>query len=145
MTPETSEIVELQFAEIEIGATVDARVTWTQAELDAFRALTGDEAPVHLDDAYAEGMGMPGRIVYGLLVAAPFSRLLGCRLPGALSVIQSLRLDFARPVVPDEPLLYRAAVTQVSPSTRSVVLELTVARPDDALLMRGRAQCGLAR
>jgi 3-hydroxybutyryl-CoA dehydratase len=136
---------ELAFDDLEVGMSVTENLSWSQAELDAFRALTGDDAPVHHDADFARDVGMPGPIVYGLLTVSPFSRLLGCRLPGALSVIQSLRFDFAQPVAPGEALRYEVAVSQLSPGSRSAVLALSVTRDDGTQVVRGRAQCGLAR
>ena len=135
----------LEFAQLAIGMAAEADISWTSEELAAFRALTGDDAPVHHDPDFARSVGMPDIVVFGLLVVAPFSRLLGCELPGPLSVIQSLRVDFAQPTLLDEPLRYRVAVAQLSPAFKSVVLELSVTKADGASVVRGRAQCGLAR
>jgi 3-hydroxybutyryl-CoA dehydratase len=140
-----AELAELEFDSLEVGMQVEEEVAWTQEQFDAFRSLTGDEAPVHRDAEFAVDVGMPAPIVYGLLVGSPFSRMLGCRLPGTLSVIQSLRFEFAQPTLWNEPLVYRASITQLSRAIRSVVLELSVSRPDGTVLVRGRAQCGLAR
>lgn len=135
----------LEFADLAVGMRADAEIAWTLDDLETFRRLTGDDAPVHRDDDFARSVGMPGRIVYGLLLAAPFSRLLGCELPGPLSVIHSLRVDFARAVQPDEKLRYTVTIAQLSPATGAVVLDLGVAQADHVQVLRGRAQCGVAR
>ena len=137
--------VELEFSQLAIGMTAESELSWSAADLETFRALTGDDAPIHHDRAFAERVGMQDVIVFGLLVVAPFSRMLGCELPGALSTIQSLRVDFAQPTFLDVPLLYRVTVTQLSAATRSAVLELSITMRDGALVVRGRAQCGLAQ
>jgi 3-hydroxybutyryl-CoA dehydratase len=141
----TAERMALEFAQLDVGMEAETEVVWTREDLEAFRSLTGDDAPVHWDEEFAASVGMPGTIVYGLLVAAPFSTLLGCSVPGPLSVIHSLRVDFARPALVGEPLRYRVAVAQLSPSTRSVILELSVVRPDGTFVLRGKAQCVVAR
>lgn len=135
----------LEFSQLAVGMTAEAELSWRREELDAFRTLTGDDAPVHHDPEFARAVGMPDIVVFGLLVVAPFSRLLGCELPGALSVIQSLRVDFVQPTLLGERLRYRVAVAQLSPAMKSVVLDLSVTEPGGAAVVRGRAQCGLAR
>jgi 3-hydroxybutyryl-CoA dehydratase len=147
VTPQSVEVATLEFAELAVGMSVEEDIVLTDDDLEHFRHLTGDNAPVHHDDEFARAVGMAGRIVYGLLVAAPFSRLLGCRLPGALSVIHSLRVDFALPVRPGDPLRYSVAISQVSPATKVVLLDLSVFDRTDSTrqILRGRAQCGLAR
>jgi len=142
---EIAELVEREFSALELGMAVEEEVVWNETDVEEFRRTTGDDAPVHRDAEFAGQIGMPGPIVFGLLVVTPFSRLLGCRLPGTLSIIQSLRFDFVLPVLAAEPLRYRVEVTQLSPATRSVTLALTVSRPDGSVVVRGRAQCGLAR
>lgn len=141
----SAELVERTFAELEVGMSADEELAWDASDLETFAALTGDSAPVHRDETFARELGFDGPIVYGLLAAAPFSRILGCQLPGVFSVIQSLRFDFAQPVTPGETLRYRATVSALSASTRSVVLELRIEAPDGGTRLRDKAQCGMLR
>ena len=57
-------------------------MTVTPEMMDAFRAITGDVSPIHIDADYARGRGFPGRVVYGMLGASFFSTLAGVYLPG---------------------------------------------------------------
>lgn len=141
----SAELAERPFEALTVGMTVEEDVEWNAAHLDAFRILSGDEAPIHRDRAFAMELGMPGPILYGMFTALPFSRLLGCRLPGAYSVIHSLRFDFVAPVQLQERVRYVVSVVQLSPATRSVVLSLLAQRWDGSVVIRGRAQCGLLR
>lgn len=140
-----SGLVARRFAELEVGMSVEEELVWTRAELDAFTALSGDRAPVHEDDDFARSLGFEGTIAFGLLLAVPFSRILGCTLPGAFSVIQSLRLDFAQPVLPDERLRYRVTVTGLSASTSTAVLDLAIEDGGGQPRLRGKAQCSVLR
>lgn len=140
-----SRLVELEFAALAVGMTAEEEVVWSEQDVEEFRRASGDDAPVHRDREFAVSVGFPQPIMFGLLVGRPFSRLLGCRLPGTLSVIQSIRFEFAQPAYPNEPLRYRVEVVQLSQATRSAVLALTVTRADGSVVVRGRAQCGVAR
>ncbi len=54
-------------AEMTPGLTEEFTVTVTPEMMDAFRAITGDVSPIHMDADYAKGRGFPGRVVYGML------------------------------------------------------------------------------
>ena len=54
-------------AEMTPGLTEEFTVTVTPEMMDAFRAITGDVSPIHIDADYAKGRGYPGRVVYGML------------------------------------------------------------------------------
>ena len=69
-------------AEMTPGLTEEFAVTVTPEMMDAFRAITGDVSPIHIDADYARGRGFPGRVVYGMLGASLFSTLAGVYLPG---------------------------------------------------------------
>ena len=62
-------------AEMTPGLTEEFTVTVTPEMMDAFRAITGDVSPIHIDADYARGRGFPGRVVYGMLGASFFSTL----------------------------------------------------------------------
>ena len=64
-------------AEMTPGLTEEFTVTVTPEMMDAFRAITGDVSPIHIDADYARGRGFPGRVVYGMLGASFFSTLAG--------------------------------------------------------------------
>ena len=62
-------------AEMTPGLSEEFTVTVTPEMMDAFRAITGDVSPIHIDADYARGRGFPGRVVYGMLGASFFSTL----------------------------------------------------------------------
>uniref|UniRef100_A0ACD5UYI7 Uncharacterized protein n=1 Tax=Avena sativa TaxID=4498 RepID=A0ACD5UYI7_AVESA len=71
---------------------------FTEDDVAAYAAVSGDRNPVHLDDAVARGAGgfARGRVVHGMLAASLFPALIASRFPGAVYASQSLR--FAAPV-----------------------------------------------
>jgi len=125
------------------GMTAELRRSFTLQDLQAFAQLAPDRAPLHYDAAFAHGQGYRDVVVFGFLVAAPFSGILGDRLPGSLTVLHWARFAMALPVYVGEDILYRAEVKQVSRSTGAVVLELTATRVQSSeIVLRGQAQCG---
>ena len=66
----------LWFEEFEPGQTYrSAERSCTQADVEAFAALTGDRNPIHLDEAFAARSPFRGRIAHGLLIEALASGL----------------------------------------------------------------------
>lgn len=134
---------ELSLADVVPGMSAETRRVFSESDLAAFRALAPDQAPLHADPAFARRQGYTDVVVFGLLVAAPFSGLLGNHLPGPLTVLHWIRVGLAAPVYVGDDIAYRAEVKQVSRSTGAVVLDLTATRVASAeVVLRGQAQCG---
>ena len=67
-------------AEMVPGLTEEFTVTVTAEMMEAFRTITGDVSPIHIDADYAKDRGYPGRVVYGMLGASFFLHT-GRRVP----------------------------------------------------------------
>ncbi len=145
LSPEPPGGEGLGFVDLKVGMTVEEEHVWTSEDLATFGRLTGDTAPIHYNPDFAKSVGFRGPVLFGFLLASGFSRLLGCRLPGRFSVIHSIRVDFAAAVYPNEKVTYRCAVIQLSPATKSVVLDITATRADGTKVLRGKVQCGLLK
>lgn len=74
-----SELPERRFPKV--GETASLTLTITDEMVRCFAELTGDNNPVHLDDAYAVQTRFKRRIAHGMLVSSTFSRLAGMQLP----------------------------------------------------------------
>lgn len=117
-------------------------MTFGEGQMQTFAELVHDRAPVHWDVSAAQDLGFRGRLVYGFLVAAGFSGILGMKLPGPYTVIHSVKFDMVGPVLVGERISYRVRVTHITPALKTVVLELRATRDNGDLVLRGSAQCG---
>lgn len=113
------------------------------AEMEAFATLSGDRNPLHLDEGFARGKGFAGRVVYGGLILAQVSRLLGMRLPGSDGVWASIRMDFRAPLYLEEEAVLEAVVAHLSEATGMVKVKLSV-RAGDRLIASGSAESVVA-
>lgn len=130
-------------SDIKPGMVAESRRIFRQDDLSAFATLSPDAAPLHRDPEFARRQGYRDVVVFGFLVAAPFSGILGDDLPGPLTVLHWVRFGMSAPVYVGEEIAYRAEVKQVSQATGAVVLELTATRVETAeVVLRGQAQCG---
>ncbi|KAL6653135.1 hypothetical protein ACP70R_012060 [Stipagrostis hirtigluma subsp. patula] len=95
------------------GAVLRERRRFTEVDVAAYAAVSGDRNPVHLDDGVARGVGgfARGRVVHGMLVASLFPSVIAARFPGAVYASQSLR--FAAPVYVGDEVVAQVQALQI--------------------------------
>jgi 3-hydroxybutyryl-CoA dehydratase len=79
-----------------VGDSAAASLDVNESTITDFAALSGDDNPLHLDDAYAAETMFDGRIAHGMLAGSIVSAALAS-LPGDI-VYLSQDLSFERPV-----------------------------------------------
>ena len=116
--------------------TVQLRVT---PELMAqFRKLSGDENPIHHDTTFATAHDFKGPIVYGNLLGAMVSRLIGVELPTPAVVILRQSLDFRKPAYLGEEITLVAEVDAIHAAVQSIQLKLTFNSTSTSLFCTGQ-------
>lgn len=112
----------------DLAEGAEARLTFTigEAEMRAFAALSGDANPLHSDAAFARARGFAGAVVYGGLIIAQVSKLIGTELPGRDAVWTGIRLDFRKPLYVGEAAELTGRVVHRSRATRSLTIALEV-------------------
>lgn len=117
---------------------------WTHTiaaeEVDGFAALSGDDNPLHMDDAYARTIGFQGRVVHGMLLSAWLSRVLGTHFPGPGVLWLSQSIRFARAVYIGDSVEVVVRVKHKAVELRTLVLETTVFGPDGSPVLTGEAR-----
>ena len=131
--------------DLEIGQSAQTRRTVTAADIEAFAAVTGDNNPIHLDEAYAAGTTFKTRIAHGMLSAGYISAVLGTQLPGPGAIYVSQSLSFRRPVRIGDEVTAEAKVTaidaargRVTFATRCVVAGKTVVEGEAVVVVPRR-------
>ena len=134
------------FEDLTVGmeATHEHRVT--DADIQAFSALSGDRNPVHLDSAYAAGTIFKDRIAHGIMTASYISTIFGMKLPGPGAIYVSQTLNFKGPVKIGDLVEARVTLQELIPGKRRAlfsceckVREKTVLAGDAILMVPGRA------
>ncbi|CAO2183703.1 unnamed protein product [Urochloa humidicola] len=100
-------------AVLRVGDAVRERRRFTEADVAAYAAVSGDRNPVHLDDAAARDVGgfQRGRVVHGMLVASVFPSVIAAHFPGAVYASQTLR--FAAPVYVGDEVVARVQALHI--------------------------------
>ena len=125
----------------EAETSLEFRVT--RADMAAFRRLSGDTNPLHDDPAYAQRCGFDDVVVYGSLILAQVSRLLGTTRPGPGCVWRSVALRFRNPLYVGVAARLSAATVYSNEAFRLVRLKLRV-EAAGILIADGEAEAQLA-
>jgi 3-hydroxybutyryl-CoA dehydratase len=121
------------------GLTAGISFAVSVQDMEAFERLSGDDNPIHSDEAFAQACGFEGPIVYGALMIAAISRLLGTKLPGHGCIWHSLKIDFRAPLYVDEAASLTGRVTYCNKELQLLRVEFRIAS-GDRLIAKGEAQ-----
>jgi 3-hydroxybutyryl-CoA dehydratase len=122
----TDACANLTWDDIVAGDTHEARFEISQNDMAQFAALSGDHNPVHQDAAFASQQGFDGCVVYGGLIVARISRMLGMVLPGRFGLWTGLNIQFRKPLYVDESALLTLAVENKSEAAKMLKLKIRV-------------------
>ena len=139
VSPPSPQALALAIADVVPGRQATVEFSVSAQQMRQFAELSGDFDPLHTDDAFARAKGFDGAVVYGALLVAKVSQLIGMQLPGRDSVWASVALDFRKPLYVDQTAQVEGVVDEVSESTGLIVLKLTL-RADGKVLAKGRAE-----
>ena len=126
------------FDELSVGQAAEMSRVVGVADIEAFAEVSGDNNPVHLDEAYAKTTTFGERIAHGMLSAAYISAVLGAKLPGRGVIYLSQSLRFRRPVKVGDLVVARVTVKALNPSRGHVTLD-TVCEVSGKTVIDGEA------
>jgi len=83
---------------LQVGDTFSLKRFIDKEDVQAFADVTGDDNPLHVDEAYAAGTRFGTTVVHGVLLMGIISKVLGRDFPGHGSIAVSITAKFLRPV-----------------------------------------------
>ncbi len=141
-----SVLAQLRFEDLRVGQSASLEQKITAADVDRFAELTGDRAPLHMDEAFAQSRGFRTRVVHGLLGAGYFSRLFRMPLPGQDCILQSVSLKWVSPAHIGDILRLTATIVQMSEAVAAFVATVIVEDvATGTVLARGKVQAGFTK
>jgi 3-oxoacyl-[acyl-carrier protein] reductase len=132
-----------RFDDFAVGDRASLEHELRAEDVRRFVDLTGDDNPVHVDDAYATAHGLRAPVAHGMLTAAYVSTVIGTKLPGPGALWMSERFRFRAPVYVGDTIRVEVVVKRKSPSTRVMVLDVTIHNHRGALVLDGEAHVQL--
>jgi 3-hydroxybutyryl-CoA dehydratase len=124
--------------ELDIGMSAAFARRIGEADVVQFAEMSGDDNPVHLDEAYARATPFGGRIVHGILSAGLISAAIAGKLPGSGTIYLKQSLKFCAPVRIGDVVEARVTVAEIIAERNRVVLT-TVCRVGDTVVIDGDA------
>ena len=134
------------FEDLTPGLSATFAKTVTEADIVKFAEVSGDDNPVHLDQAFAEKTMFKGRIAHGMLSAGFISAVLANKLPGPGTVYLGQTLKFKAPVRPGDTVKAVVTVKEIVVEKKRAVLT-TNCYVGDTMVIEGEAtvMCTSAR
>lgn len=120
--------------DLAVGMSAAYSKTVTASDIAKFAEVSGDNNPLHLDEAFAKTTRFKGRIAHGMLSAGFISTILGTQLPGPGSVYMSQSLRFTAPVRIGDTVTARAEITGIHAEKKRVTLATTCAVGDKVVI-----------
>ncbi len=117
----------VRFEDVQVGDAIPVlKKVVRREDLKAYADASGDQNPLHQDDAFAQSVGFPGIIAHGMFTMAHVVKAVTDWLgdPGALA---SIDVQFRAVVFLDEELQAGGDVTALDPETRSATLSVWAA------------------
>ena len=115
--------------DFQIGETFHSPAkTLTDAHFVCFAGLTGDQHPIHYDDAYAKTTRFGKRVAHGLLLTAMTAvgaSTLSSMLEGSMVAFVEQSARFLKPVFIGDTITPELEVSEVLPKTDMGLLRLT--------------------
>jgi acyl dehydratase len=95
----------------------------TAAQVDAYAEASGDHNPIHLNEEFAQMVGLPGRIVHGLLTMGILAEAVA-RFAGSFSAIASIECRFSKPMLVGDSITVTGRVVDINTVRGVAILEL---------------------
>ncbi len=93
-------------------------------DVKAYADASGDQNPLHQDDAYARSVGFPGIIAHGMFSMAHLTKAV-TDWAGDPAALKDIRVQFRAVVFMDETLVAKGVVAAKDESTKTVTLEVS--------------------
>lgn len=111
--------------DLSVGMSAAYSKTVTESDIAKFAEVSGDNNPLHLDEAFAKTTRFKERIAHGMLSAGFISTILGTKLPGPGSIYLSQSLRFTAAVKIGDTVIARAEITDIRRDKKRVTLATT--------------------
>ena len=103
-------------------ALPDLKVTPDKFLTTRYAGASGDFNPIHIDDEFAQSVGLPGRILHGLWMMAQVARAVGAAGDGP-DALRSLSIQFRGMGFPEQELSVSTTVKDVADGVATVEAE----------------------
>ena len=134
---------QYQFLDIKIGLEESFGVVVDSSKLDKFLYICGDNNPLHMDNNYAKEKGFSSRVVYGLLTSSFYSTLVGVYLPGKFCILQTIDVQFLKPVYIDDKLQISGKVSYINEAYKQIEIKAKIINQNNKKVSKATIKVGV--
>jgi len=127
---------------VEKETAAEFQVVITDEMMKAFYEISGDDNPMHMDSDYAKARGYADRIVYGMLTASFYSKLVGVYLPGEYCLLQEVETSFYNPVYVGDVLTVSGVVAEKNEAVRRLVVKAKIVDQNGKRISKAEIKVG---
>lgn len=133
------------FQELSEGMLESFQVVITKEMQEAFLNMSGDNNPMHMTDEYAREFGYENRLVYGMLTASLYSRLVGVHLPGEYCLFQQCDTTFNAPVYIGDQLTVTGEIVEKHEGFKRIKVKAYIKNQKGKKVSRATLMVGVSR
>ncbi len=125
---------------LKVGDTYAEKVRFSQANVDKFAEISGDNNPIHIDPEYAATTRFGRPIVHGFFAGAVFSKVFGTQWPGMGTIYMYQDMAFRAPVFVEQDYTARFEITEVNEEKHRGTVRCTLEDADGKAVIEGQAK-----
>ncbi|MDR1005754.1 MAG: MaoC family dehydratase [Bacteroidales bacterium] len=125
---------------IKVGDTYIHNTNFTQERVNVFAQVTGDNNPIHIDEAYAAQTPFGRPIVHGFFAGSVFSKVFGTLFPGEGTIYMYQEMAFLSPVFVGTDYKAKFEVVEVNSEKHRAVVKCTLEDSDGKIAISGQAK-----
>lgn len=127
---------------VEKKTAAEFQIIVTEEMMQCFFKISGDNNPMHMDIDYAKSRGYSDRLVYGMLTASFYSKLVGVYLPGEYCLLQEIKSSFYNPVYVGDSLTISGIVVEKNEAVRRLVVKAKIINQDGKRISKAEIKVG---
>ena len=129
-------------ADLNVGDQIqELRVTPDKYLPHRYAGASGDFNPIHIDDEFAQKVGLPGRILHGLYTMGLVAKANAALAGGDPRALKRLSVQMRGMGVPEAEIVVSGTVKSVDGD--KVVVDTVAAQGDNALIKNAEAEVQL--
>lgn len=129
--------------DITLGMKYFFNIKITENMLNLFRELSGDKNPLHSNKKFAQERGYKDKVVYGMLTATFYSRLVGIYIPGKNCLLHSIDIKFTKPVFVGNHLTIIGEVIEIDTRFNTITLKSKIINENEEIVSKAKINVGV--
>ncbi|HCX15047.1 MAG TPA: (R)-hydratase [Rhodospirillaceae bacterium] len=119
--PQSSAQTTFAYEDLAIGMSATLAKAASEEDIAKYAEISGDNNPVHFDEAFAARTMFKTSIAYGFLSAGYISVVPGTKLPGAGAIYMEQNLKFKAPVRIGDMVTEHVEMTALNPEKKLAI------------------------